>query len=194
MQIRPFNADGVAWKPTLYRVVAAAFTLISVGCASTVTQEPAWPAQPTPAYPTASASPAGGETRSPSAQLESPAEAPEPTSQLAKKYDGKASLDTLEGKATYYADSLAGNHTANGDIYDPGAFTAAHKKLPFGTILRVIRQDSRATTYVKVNDRGPFGPSDRIIDLSKAAAKELGMLRAGVVAVRLEVVERPSKK
>jgi len=193
--MRPFvHGHAQAWHTSLRGFTVGACALIGVGCATSAAQEPAWPAQPGPSYPSASAQTDRDGTQQPAAQLESQPEASEPTSHLAKKYDGKASLDTLEGKATYYADSLAGNHTANGDIYDPGAFTAAHKKLPFGTILRVIRQDNQATTYVKVNDRGPFGPSDRIIDLSKAAAKELGMLRAGVVAVRLEVVERPSKK
>ena len=113
------------------------------------------------------------------------------SSALAKQYEGKKALQTLEGKATYYADSLAGNHTASGEPYDPELFTAAHKKLPFGTVVRVVRRDNGQTTYVKINDRGPFGAKDRIIDLSKAAARELDMLGAGVVGVRVEVVERP---
>src|SRR5688572_33061737 len=117
MQIRPFiPGGGAVWRTRWSRGMAGAVTLISLGCASTASQEPAWPAQPTPAYPTASAPSPGNESPATSTQLESPAEAAEPTSVLAKKYDGKAALDTLEGKATYYADSLAGNHTANGDI------------------------------------------------------------------------------
>lgn len=116
---------------------------------------------------------------------------PAKSSSLAKEYDGKKPLSTVKGKATYYADSLAGNHTANGDIYDPDEFTAAHKKLPFGTVVRVVREDTGDATYVRINDRGPFGPSDRIIDLSKAAAEEIDMMKAGVVSVRVEVLDKP---
>lgn len=170
-------------------------SLISIGCATRPAEEPEWPRQPSPSYPDgtkAQSTSSEEEPTTPAAPPNSPAGSPDST--LAKQYDGKEALDTLEGKATYYADSLAGNHTANGDIYRPSAFTAAHKKLPFGTVVRVVRMDTNAKTYVKINDRGPFGPSDRIIDLSKAAAKELNMLKAGVVKVRVEIVERPSKK
>lgn len=95
------------------------------------------------------------------------------------------------GKASYYADSLAGNTTASGDIYDPQAFTAAHRDLPFGTVVDVRRIDTGAVVRVRVNDRGPFGDAQRIIDLSRRAATELDMLRAGVVHVELRIVSRP---
>lgn len=107
---------------------------------------------------------------------------------LAARYSSAPPIKVLSGEATYYADSLAGHHTANGDRYDPDAFTAAHRSLPFGSVLRVTRQPSGPTVYVRVNDRGPFGSSKRILDVSKAAARKLGMLRAGVVPVRVEVV------
>jgi peptidoglycan lytic transglycosylase len=100
-------------------------------------------------------------------------------------------MDSEKGEATYYADSLAGNATASGEPYRPESFTAAHRTLPFGTILRVKRTDNGRVTYVKVNDRGPFGVG-RVIDLSRAAARELDMLRSGVVPVRVEVLERPA--
>jgi len=167
--------------------------MTSIGCAATTAPEPEWPRKPSPSYPSqAAAEPTPEAPADP--QPSSTDEAPAPSHQLAKQYDGRQAIDVSSGKATYYADSLAGNHTANGDVYDPGEHTAAHKKLPFGTIVRVIRQDTRAMTYVKINDRGPFGPADRIIDLSKAAARDLSMLKAGVVPVRLEVVERPPLK
>lgn len=175
-------------------VLCAVVFLGSAGCASGAPQsEPAWPEQPSPSYPDANQ-----KVESQSAPtMDEPASKPSPdispTSDLAKRYDGKKALSTLKGKATYYADSLAGNHTANGDVYDPQDFTAAHKKLPFGTIVRVVRVDTGAETYARVNDRGPFGPADRIIDVSKAAAQELEMLRSGVVEVRVEVVEMPEK-
>ncbi len=89
----------------------------------------------------------------------------------------------LAGKASYYADSLAGRSTASGEPYDPRAFTAAHRTLPFGTWVEVRRADGRSA-LVRVNDRGPFAKG-RVIDLSRAAAEALGMVRAGVVEVVL---------
>lgn len=61
--------------------------------------------------------------------------------------------------------------------------------MPFGTVLRVTRSEGGQSVYVKVTDRGPYGPKGRILDLSRAAAERLGMLRAGVVKIQLEVVE-----
>lgn len=100
-------------------------------------------------------------------------------------------LRVLEGRASYYADSLAGNHTANGDIYDPAKLTAASRDLAFGTIVRVVRVDTGASVVVRVNDRGPFGDRRRILDLSRAAAERLDMIRAGVITIRAEILEEP---
>lgn len=97
--------------------------------------------------------------------------------------------DVIEGRASYYSDSLAGNRTANGERYDPRALTAASRELPFGTRLRVTRVDTGASVIVRVNDRGPFGRRTRVLDLSRAAAERLDMIRAGVVTVRAEVLE-----
>ena len=94
------------------------------------------------------------------------------------------------GKASYYADSLAGNPTASGEIYDPRALTAAHRKLPFGTLIDVRTMDGRRTVRVRVNDRGPW-VEGRVVDLSRAAAEQLDMIRAGVIAVNLYVVPVP---
>jgi rare lipoprotein A len=93
------------------------------------------------------------------------------------------------GQATYYGNSLAGNRTASGDRYDPRELTAAHKHLPFGTIVRVTREDDGKSVIVRINDRGPFGNESRIIDVSYAAAEALDMIRAGVVPVRVEILE-----
>ena len=79
---------------------------------------------------------------------------------------------------------------ANGDVYDPRKHTAAHRKLPFGTVVRVTRRDTGAVTYVTINDRGPFGSNQRIIDLSRAAAEDLAMMKAGVVDVLVEVLDK----
>lgn len=91
-----------------------------------------------------------------------------------------------EGLASFYSDSLAGNATANGEDYDPAALTAAHRTLRFGTRVEVIRENG-VRVIVCVNDRGPF-VRGRIIDLSRAAAEALGMVREGVVPVTVRVL------
>lgn len=106
--------------------------------------------------------------------------------------ESREPLEVLRGRASYYADSLAGNPTASGERYDPGGLTAASRDLAFGTMVRVVRVDTGASVIVRVNDRGPFGDSTRILDLSRAAAERLDMMRAGVVNVRAEVLERPA--
>lgn len=95
------------------------------------------------------------------------------------------------GVASYYANSLAGRKTANGERYDPKKMTAAHRGLPFGTIVEVRAKKSGRKVVVKINDRGPFGKRTRIIDLSRAAAEELGMIRAGVIDVELRILSSP---
>lgn len=102
-----------------------------------------------------------------------------------------------EGLASYYANSLAGRPTASGEPYDPRAFTAAHRTLPFGSVVRVERIGTNGRTgdrfvEVRINDRGPF-VRGRIIDLSAAAANELGIVREGVARVRVRVIESASR-
>jgi rare lipoprotein A len=100
-------------------------------------------------------------------------------------------LDVLRGRASYYHDGLAGRPTATGEPYDPQAFTCAHRTLPFGTVLRVVLADDAARSVtVRVNDRGPFGDARRIVDLSRAAADQLGIVRRGVAEVRAEILVR----
>jgi rare lipoprotein A len=95
------------------------------------------------------------------------------------------------GKASYYHDSLAGNRTASGDVYDPSQVSAAHRTLPFGTVVDVVRGDGR-WVRVRINDRGPFAKG-RIIDLSRRAAEQLGIIEAGVADVTLYVVASPTR-
>ena len=92
------------------------------------------------------------------------------------------------GLASYYADRFHGRLTANGERYDRQAFTAAHRRLPFGTQVVVTRLDDGRAVTVRINDRGPF-VRGRVIDLSHAAAEKLGMLRQGVVEVRVVRLE-----
>lgn len=102
-------------------------------------------------------------------------------------------LDEPEGQASYYAEEFAGETTASGETFDPSKFTAAHPTLPFGTRVRVTRIEGERSRSVKVriNDRGPYS-DDRIIDLSEAAAEQLGMIEDGVVKVRVEVLDVPA--
>ena len=109
--------------------------------------------------------------------------------QLEHRYAGKPALRTLRGKATYYSDALAGRPTASGEPYRPADYTAAHRTLPFGTVLRVRLRGGRRVVYVRVTDRGPFGRANVILDLSRAAAERVGLLRAGIADVVVEVVE-----
>jgi rare lipoprotein A len=91
------------------------------------------------------------------------------------------------GYASYYSDEYNGSETAYGEIYDRGKMTAAHKMHPLGTRLRVTRLDTKKSVIVRVNDRGPY-LKGRIVELSYAAAKQLGMLNDGQVEVKVEVV------
>jgi rare lipoprotein A len=102
----------------------------------------------------------------------------------AKAGDGSKKTITVTGKATYYAGKFHGRRTANGEIFSNEKFTAAHLKLPFGTIVTVINLDNGRSVDVKVNDRGPHSKVF-IIDLSQAAAKEIGMFKKGVGNVEL---------
>lgn len=88
------------------------------------------------------------------------------------------------GLASYYGHKFHGRRTASGEHYNERAMTAAHPSLPFGTMVSVFNLENRRTVQVRINDRGPF-IKGRIIDLSYAAARQLGMLHDGVVRVRI---------
>ncbi|MCP9237040.1 septal ring lytic transglycosylase RlpA family protein [Lewinella sp. JB7] len=93
-----------------------------------------------------------------------------------------------EGMASYYADRFHLASTSTGEQYDKHALTAASKEFDYGTVLEVTHVASGKKVTVRVNDCGPHHP-DRIIDLSRAAAREIGLLRAGSAMVRLRVIE-----
>ena len=93
-----------------------------------------------------------------------------------------------EGEASYYADKLDGNKTASGEIYRKDGLTAAHRSLPFGTRVKVTYLKTGKSVEVVINDRGPHAKG-RIIDLSGAAAKQVGMVDDGHGKVRLEIHE-----
>jgi rare lipoprotein A len=94
---------------------------------------------------------------------------------------------TESGMASYYGNEFQSRKTANGERFDQGKLTAAHKKLPFGTRVKVTNTQNGRSVLVRVNDRGPF-VKGRIIDLSSSAFKAIAGINAGVVPVRIEVV------
>lgn len=94
---------------------------------------------------------------------------------------------TETGLASYYADRHQNQKTANGERYSHKLKTAAHKKLPFGSKVRVTNLQTGKSVMVRINDRGPF-VRGRIIDLSKSAFSEIGSTSAGLVRVKIEVI------
>ena len=96
-----------------------------------------------------------------------------------------------EAYASYYGEEFHGRQTANGEIYDMNAFTAAHRTLPFGSVLEVSNLDNGTSVFVRVNDRGPF-VANREIDLSKAAANAIGMIQQGIARVSIKLVSSPT--
>ena len=95
------------------------------------------------------------------------------------------SLFIQEGTASYYASKFHGRRTASGEVFHLDSLTAAHKLLPFGTMLRVVNQKNGKEVLVRINDRLPAS-SKRVIDLSYVAAQELDMIREGLVQVKIE--------
>ena len=102
--------------------------------------------------------------------------------------DGSA--HTQKGIASYYHDSFQGRKTASGQRYSKHRFSAAHRTLPIGTKVQVTDTKTGRSIVVKVNDRGPFARG-RIIDLSREAATELGIVKKGVAKVELKVLSLP---
>ncbi len=93
-----------------------------------------------------------------------------------------------EGEASWYGPGFDGRLTSSGEVYNSSDTTAAHRTLPFDTVVRVINTENDKSVDVRINDRGPY-EGDRIIDLSRAAAEDLDMMDSGVADVRLELVE-----
>ena len=90
-------------------------------------------------------------------------------------------------RASWYGPKFHGKITANGERFDQMALTAAHKKLKFGTLLRITNPKNDKSVIVRINDRGPYIPG-RQLDLSKAAAQKLGMIKRGVVKLKVEEI------
>jgi rare lipoprotein A len=153
--------------------VAPAFLLAAIfvtGCAgrrSTASQPPAPPVQPEPAPP-----------------AEAPKRDADASPVIPTPHEGVA---FEEGKASWYGAPFHGRKASNGEIYDMNKLTAAHRTLPFNTVVRVINLNNGKSTTVRITDRGPF-VDNRIIDLSYAAARQIESIGPGVVPVRLEIL------
>ena len=106
---------------------------------------------------------------------------------VAQDQFGGGETEIGNGTASYYGRELAGNRTASGERFDPDQMTAAHPTLAFGSKVRVTNLSNGQSVIVRVNDRGPFG-GRRVIDISQAAAKEIGMHRSGTAKVNLTLI------
>jgi rare lipoprotein A len=142
-----------------------------------------------PAAPTAPATPSAPAAIAPTA----PAGAPATAAKNESKKDAVAAGDVATGKAAWYGNKFNGRKTASGQRFNAGALTAASNTLPFGTLVRVTNLKNKKSVVVRINDRGPQ-QADRIIDVSRAAAARLGMLRSGLAEVELKVVGQAKGK
>lgn len=97
-------------------------------------------------------------------------------------------VDKGSMKASWYGPGFHGHKTANGERYDQMSFTAAHKSLKFGTLLKVTNPKNNKSVVVRINDRGPY-IAGRDLDLSKAAALSLGLVRRGVAKIKVEEIK-----
>ena len=96
--------------------------------------------------------------------------------------------ELLVGYSSYYADKFHGRTTANGEIFDMHDYTAAHRSLPFGTVVLVTNLENGKKVKVRINDRGPY-VKGRILDLSLQAAKEIGLIETGVAKVNIKILK-----
>jgi rare lipoprotein A len=105
----------------------------------------------------------------------------------------ETTTQTEVGMASWYGSERQGNSTASGETFDQNGLTAAHRRLPLGTMVRVTNLRNLASTLLRITDRGP-GFNSRVIDVSWAAAKALGFLNAGLAKVEIDVVSYPGRR
>ena len=109
-------------------------------------------------------------------------------SNQSRAYNSSQDSDIFQsGIASFYANKFNGRLTANGEIFSNSKMTAAHKTLEFGTIVRVTNRRNGRQVMVRINDRGPW-IKGRVIDLSRAAAREIGMIKRGTARVDIEIL------
>jgi rare lipoprotein A len=169
--------------PFLRLALASAFAILGAAGCSHHTYSPPPPAQ----IPTQQPLPPS--SRTPAGQLPpSPPSGPPPAIERRPAVPGEY---VEEGVASWYGIPFNGHRTSNGEIYDMHQMTAAHRTLPFGTVVRVTNLNNGKQTEVRINDRGPF-VANRVIDLSLAAAQAIEMIGTGTAPVRLEILAGPN--
>ena len=122
-----------------------------------------------------------------SAAVEDPREDLEDRGRSGQSTRAKGPTHKLEGRASWYGADFHGRRTACGEPYNMNAFTAAHRSLPFHSVVRVTDTKTRKSVVVRINDRGPFARG-RVIDVSRAAAIDLGLVDRGSTTVEIEVL------
>lgn len=127
-------------------------------------------------------------TVGPSTQTPSPPIASSVTSSETAPSRGTAPLSRETGTAAWYGKEYQGKKTASGEVFDMNLFTAAHRTLPLGTVIRVTNLENEKSVTVSINDRGPF-TRNRMLDLSYAAARELGFVAQGTGRVQIDILE-----
>ncbi len=140
--------------------------------------------------PVAASQPPVAPSSTPSSSVASVPRAPVPASPARRRKDNSLPVAvgyTEEGEASWYGAPFHGRQASNGEIYDMNKLTAAHRTLPFETVVRVTNERNGKSAVVRITDRGPF-VNNRIIDLSYAAAREIESIGPGVVPVRVEVL------
>lgn len=163
--------------------IVASLLAVLTGCAT------APPAPPRSSFPPGPAArPAVTAPTAPADPMEGPAPANLSVAPEPELLAGEAARELERGRASWYGPRFHGRRTASGERYDMHALTAAHKTLPFGTLVRVRSLVTGHEVEVRINDRGPFSPG-RVIDVSRAAAEALGMMGLGVKDVLLMVPE-----
>ncbi len=125
------------------------------------------------------------------AVMRSESRAPAATATTARVATSAATAGAQTGVASWYGPGFAGRRTANGEVFDPSQLTAAHRELPFNTLVRVVNETNGKSVVVRINDRGPF-KGGRVIDLSRAGAEAIDMIGSGVARVRLEILSLPA--
>ncbi len=160
-------------KTIFNAVLVSAFAATAFAQTPAPTAAPAAAAAPAAVVPVAPAAPKVEEKKAPAA-----ATAPAPAA---------AAGDVTTGKAAWYGKKFNGRKTASGQRFNAGLLTAASNTLPFGTLVKVTNLKNKKSVTVRINDRGPK-QADRIIDVTRAAAARLGMLKSGIVDVELKVV------
>jgi peptidoglycan lytic transglycosylase len=184
-----WTADFAAGKAALYKLNLAMFLFASLAITGCGGRKPVVGNRPSVPAPTPEATEEEAK-RSTSVEPAQPKASATPPKRGRLTDNVGSAIYTEEGNASWYGPPFHGRKASNGEVYDMNKLTAAHRTLPFDSIVRVTNLNNGKTTTVRITDRGPF-VDNRIIDLSKAAAQEIESIGPGVVPVRIEVLSGP---